>query len=86
MKLQEIKERLNVDTISKKEGVITVRRGYYYTMGKSAKDLELRVKAAYPKATILSSGDHYTRFSGGAPTHQQSHWWVKFTLMEKFLK
>lgn len=81
-KLSEIKINIGAHSISKKGDVITVRRGYYYTFGKTLNDFKGKVLKAYPNAEIISSGDHYASFRGGAPLHQQSHWWVKFKLPE----
>ena len=83
MKLLDIKYELHMDTISKKNGIITVRHGYYYRHGKTAETYENRVKEKFPNATILDSGDHWAPFRGGQSVAQGSHFFVKFTLEEQ---
>lgn len=78
MKLQDIKNLLCVDTVSRKDGVITVRKGFYYKMGKSSQDMVNKVKERLPNAEILDSGEHGAAFRGGASVAQGSHWYVKF--------
>lgn len=79
--LSEIKSKIGgVDTISRKGDVITVRREYFYRMGKTSEDLVNKVKSAFPNATIVDSGDQWAPFRGGASVANSSHWYVKFTL------
>ena len=80
MTLQEIKEAVHCDTISRKNGVITIRRGFFYSHGGSADKIAARVLTAYPTATIVDSGEVWKPFRGGASVANQSHWYVKFTL------
>ncbi len=81
MTLAQIKNKIyGVDTISVRGGVYTVRRGFFYTSGKTSNEIALRVARALPEATILGHGEVWKDFRGGAPVAQQSHWWVKFTL------
>ncbi len=79
-KLQDVREALRADTISRKDDVITIRRGFFYTNGFTAEKLEQRVRAAYPSAQIVDSGEIWKTFRGGASVAQSSHWFVKFTL------
>lgn len=69
-----------VDSCSYKDGVFTVRRGFFYTHGATAGHLAARVKAALPSATLVDQGEVWKAFRGGASTAQQSHWFVKFTV------
>lgn len=82
MKVSEVKERLRVDTASVKNGTYLVRRGFFYSHGKTAADLEGQVRAAFPGAKIIDSGEVWKAFRGGASVAQQSHWFVRFTLPE----
>lgn len=83
MKLQDIKHELGADSISKKDGVITIRRGYFYRMNNSEQKIAEKVKVLFPNAEILDMGDHYASFRGGQSVAQGSHFWVKFKLEEE---
>lgn len=78
--VKHIRDNLTVDTASIRNGIATVRRGFFYTGGRTAGDLVASVKAVYPDAQIVDSGEVWKPFRGGASTAQQSHWFVKFTL------
>lgn len=70
------------DTVSRRrDGIIVIRRGYFYTHGKDSEDYQLAVADALKKAGILYSmkdyGDVYRAFRGGAPLKMQSHWFVE---------
>ena len=78
--MNEIKEKINADSYSRKGDVITVRVGYFYTFGRSVTNLINEVLKAYPNAKIIASGDHYANFRGGDTVAQGSHWFVKFTI------
>ena len=81
--LKEVKEKLSADSYSVKNGVFTVRRGYFYRMGKTTEDFEKKVLESFPNAKIVDSGDVWKAFNGGAGIAQNSHWYVKFTLEDK---
>ena len=83
MKLQEIAQLIGADTISRREDVITVRKSYFYTFGKSARDFEARVLKAFPNAKIHDIGDHWVPFKGGHTVAQGTHWYVKFSLEDQ---
>ena len=68
------------DAVSKRNGVFTVRRGFFYTNGKTAKNLEATVLRIFPDAKVVDSGEHWAAFKGGASVAKQSHWYVNFTL------
>jgi len=78
-KLGDIKESLGVDSISRKDGVITIREGFFYTHGKTVEGLIKKVKALFPEAVIVSSGEKWSPFHGGQSIASGSHWWVSFT-------
>jgi len=72
------------DTVGKaRDGTITVRKGFFYSHGKSSADLHSRVKEALSKHGVsddthhITHGEHYTSFRGGASVADQTHWWVK---------
>lgn len=76
----KIREDMGIDAVSIKGGVVTVRRAFFYTHGKTAANLVASVLAVYPTAQIIDSGESWKPFNGGAPVSKQSHWWVKFTV------
>lgn len=63
--------------IFSKDGTITFKRGYFYTMGKSSREYADQIKAVFPNARIISAEDSYKRWPG------QSYFIVKFRLEEK---
>lgn len=79
---REVEEKLAVDQVVLRNGIFTVRNEYFYTHGRSEKDLVAEVLAAFPQARIIDSGNHWAAFRGGASTSQSSHWWVKFALSD----
>lgn len=76
--LKQVREALDVDSASVKNGVFTVRRGFFYRHGFTADALAASVKRAFPTAKVLDSGEVWKPFRGGAPVSKQSHWFVKF--------
>ena len=83
LKLQELKHKLHADTISKKDGIITIRHEFYYRFGQSAQTYIDIVKQIFPQAEIVDSGEHWAPFRGGASTANSSHWYVKFKLSKE---
>jgi len=79
-KLEEIGWKTGADDISLNKNVITVRRAFFYTMGKTADDYVRRVLSEYPEAKIIDKGEVWKPFKGGASVKTQSHWFVKFRL------
>jgi hypothetical protein len=82
MTLKQLREKLSADTYSLKNGIFTVRRGFFYTGGRTSEDFAQAVSAALPSATIVEHGEVWKAFRGGASTAQQSHWFVKFQVKE----
>lgn len=78
--VKTIRENLDADTVSCKDGCFTVRRGFFYTHGKTAQDFANDVINAFPLAVIVSKGEVWRPFRGGATIAQGSHWYVKFTI------
>jgi len=76
----QIKDALHVDVASVKQGVYTVRKGFFYRNGYTEDKLADRVRETYPQATIIDRGEVWKAFRGGATVSQGSHWFVKFTL------
>lgn len=81
--LKEVKEKLSFDTYSVKAGVFTVRKEFFYTMGKTTLYYEKTIKNAFPDAVIVDSGEVWKSFRGGASVANSSHFYVKFTFVEK---
>ncbi len=42
-----------------------------------------QVRAAFPQAVVLDSGEVWKPFVGGAPLAKSSHWFVKFTVRQE---
>lgn len=75
----EIKAAIMADTLSKRDGVYTARRGFFYRHGGSSEKFAARVQAL-PGAAVLDHGEVWKAFSGGASLARSSHWWVTFTV------
>jgi hypothetical protein len=78
--LATIKETISADTYSIKDGVITLRWGFFYTHGMTADKKAETVKAKFPSARIIDSGEVWKPFRGGTSIANSSHWYVKFLL------
>jgi hypothetical protein len=80
MTTKEVRAKLEgvFDSVSQKDGVFTVRLGFFYTFGKTTEDVENSVRRAFPNAEIVDSGQVWKPFSGGASVARSSHWFVKF--------
>lgn len=78
--LTELRKTLRVSTISKRNGVYTARKEFFYTNGYTASMLADKIRAAYPAAKILETAEIWKPFRGGASTANSSHWLVRFTL------
>ena len=83
MKLSEIKAILNADTISKRNGIITARWGFFYRHGRDAYYYMNKVKELIKNAEIIDFGEHWAPFRSGESVANQSHWWVKFKIKER---
>ena len=75
-----------VSSFSKRNGIYTVRRGYFYTSGKTTNDFVDRISDVLKQEgvafEIVDSGNHWAPFRGGASVCNQSHWYVKFSLIQ----
>jgi hypothetical protein len=82
MKTKDIKVRLNdqVDVVSFRDGIFTVKKSYYWGATKDGSNLADKVEKLIPGATILDYGNHYHGFVGGAKpgSSKDSYFWVKF--------
>jgi len=79
-----LRDKCHFDSVSEKNGVWTVRRGFFYRHGGSAERLvEVLVKAFEGTGLVFGMddmGEVWKPFRGGASVASQSHWWVKFTV------
>lgn len=84
MKLKELKEKLPFfDTYHiAKDGLFTVRKGFFYRMGHTTDDYVRKVMETFPNARIFDKGEVWKSFRGGASVANQSHWYVKFVLQD----
>jgi hypothetical protein len=78
-----VREALHPDTLSCKSNVYTARWGFFYTHGRTAERYVDAVKKAFPEAVILGSGEVWKNFRGGASVAQQSHFYVKFSVVPR---
>jgi hypothetical protein len=80
-----LKEGGRFDTVSKRDGTFTVRRGFFYRNGGSSEALVTRLEALVGKdrLVVLDHGEHWVPFRGGASVANSSHWWVKFRVKEE---
>ncbi len=78
--MAEVREKIFADSYSQKDGVFTVRKGFYYRFGKTAEDFKGHVLEAFPTAKIEDYGEVNKSFRGGASVANQSHWFVKFSV------
>jgi hypothetical protein len=78
MTLKELKEKIAADSYSIKNGVITLRWGFFYRIGQSTETQVQKVLAIFPNAKILDKGEVFKAFSGDSSVANSSHWFVKF--------
>ena len=80
LSMKTIKEKISADSYSRKDDVITVRIGFFYTMGRTTENLINSVLKSFPGAKIIDSGIKWKSFRGGDTISQGSHWFVKFII------
>jgi len=85
MKASEIEKKLieadiYPSTLSIRKGVVTFRKGFFYTHGNSAVKYAEAIKRVFPQANILETQDIWTAFRGGASVAKSSHFLVKFEI------
>jgi hypothetical protein len=79
----QIRENVHADAITKrrKDGVIVLRRAFFYRHGGTAEKFADRVREAFVKynipAKVINSGEVWKPFRGGATVASQSHWFVE---------
>lgn len=80
--IKAIKNTIHADSYGRnKAGNIVLRKGYFYTNGKTSLDfadnVEDNLKRHGIKAEVIHNGNHWARFNGGATVAKSSHWWVE---------
>ncbi len=83
--MRDIRAKMHMELIdgcSIRNGVVTIRIGFFYTHGRTTQTWVDKVKESFPTATIVDSGEVWKPFKGGASLKAQSHWFVKFTVPE----
>lgn len=81
MKATEVKKLVpTFNTVSKRNGVYTARKSFYYRMGNDQYSLAKVIEESVPGAVVLDKGEQYKAFRGGDTVAQGSHWWVKFRI------
>lgn len=79
--LKRVREAVPADTYSVRDGVFTVRRGFFYG-GLSGNKLADAVLAAFPGAEIVAHDTLHMPFRGGAGVARNSHFLVRFRVRE----
>ena len=86
MKTSEFEKLLSTDGISKRDGVFTIRRGYFYRNGNTEETFKnfvcKKLDDKNIKYTILDYGDHWAPFRGGASLARSSHFFVKVKILD----
>jgi hypothetical protein len=86
-----LSERIPCDSLGKnKEGNYVARRGFYYTMGKTADHYEKTVRNNFPMSInrvqydieVVKRGEYTAPFRGNATVKNSSHWYVEFKLIQ----
>lgn len=81
MRKASMRALIHADSLTlAKDGTYTARFGFFYTHGLNAEHFVKMVRAAFPAATVLTSGEVWKPFKGSAPVSRQSHWFVTFTM------
>ena len=79
---KQVKQAISVDTVSKRNGVFTVRREFFFSFGQTsqtfANQIEANMREAGFSIEIVAHGEVWKPFRGGAATKDSSHWWVEF--------
>lgn len=78
--LKQVRDAISADTYSLRAGIFTVRRSFFYTAGRTADQFAAAVKAAFPTAVVIDSGEVWKPFRGGQSVANGSHWFVKFSV------
>ncbi len=82
-----LRHTLVADSVAKnKAGNYVFRKGYFYRHGCTTEMWEkyCTKKLADMKinATLVTSGDHWAPFRGGAPLARSSHWYAEYKIEE----
>lgn len=86
MTVTALEEIVSADNITKRNGIFTIRKGFFYTMGGSADKFRDSVEAELINHDIrfetIEADEVYKAFKGGAPIVKQSHWYVKVRITD----
>ena len=86
MKTTELEQMISADGVSKRNGIFTIRRGYYYTGGYDADKYKENIENQLIENDIrfeyVDHGNVWLPFKGGAPLAKQSHWFVKVRITD----
>lgn len=79
--VKQIREAVMCCQVSRqRNGLIRLRKSYFYTNSKTDQDFMTRVehdlKVAGLEAKAVDCGTVWEAFKGGAKVAKQSHWWV----------
>lgn len=80
--MKHIKQALEMvaDTVSKSQGKIVARQGFFYRHGMTSEKFAERVNAALEKdgvkERVQAHGEKWAAFRGGQTVAQGSHFWA----------
>ncbi len=78
--MEEVKEAIEADTLSKKKEVYTARKGFFYRHGYTSEQYAKKIEKLVKHSEIIEHGEIWKPFRGGASVANSSHWWVKFKI------
>ena len=82
MKASDIVENvIGCDQCTKRNGVFTARKGFFYTHGMTAEKFAESILKFVPEAKVIETDEIWKPFIGGAPIARQSHFLVKFEVV-----
>jgi len=81
----EILDLLDACTVSKRNGVYTVKRSYFWGVSNDGSGFAEKVRKTITGSRIVDYGNHFHHFVGGAKSgsRKDSYYWVKFTISDK---
>lgn len=81
--ITQFRNMILADSVTKrrKDGVIVLRRGFFYRMGGTAESFADKVRKAITEnginATVIKCGEVWKPFRGGSTVANSSHWFVE---------
>lgn len=83
--VNQLRELIMCDDVSKHKGIVTFRSGYYYRMNKDSQKYQTSIhnqlRANNIEFEAVDCGDHWAAFNGGASIRKSSHFWAQVKLV-----